>query len=52
MIARPEEAAKLAVTRAINGRDEAVNLDIIKLRNASSVSPTTDARASAASISM
>jgi NitT/TauT family transport system substrate-binding protein len=41
MIARPEEAARIAVTRAINGRDEAVNLDIIKLRNASSVSATT-----------
>ena len=26
MIARPEEAAKVAVTRAINGRDEALNL--------------------------
>ncbi|KPF71058.1 nitrate ABC transporter substrate-binding protein [Bosea sp. AAP35] len=44
MIARPEEAAKLAVTRAINGRDEALNLEIIKLRNLSTVSPTTDAR--------
>ncbi|MGU3494849.1 ABC transporter substrate-binding protein [Xanthobacteraceae bacterium A53D] len=42
MIAQPEEAAKLAVTRAINGRDEAVNFDIIKLRNLSSVSPTTE----------
>ncbi|WP_298966057.1 ABC transporter substrate-binding protein [uncultured Methylobacterium sp.] len=42
MIARPEEAARLAVTRAINGRDEAVNLEIIKLRNRASVSPTTE----------
>ena len=42
MIAKPEEAARIAVTRAINGRDEAVNLDIIKLRNASSVSATTE----------
>ncbi|WP_208111537.1 ABC transporter substrate-binding protein [Enterovirga rhinocerotis] len=42
MIASPEEAAKLAITRAINGRDEAVNLGIIRLRNASTVSPTTD----------
>lgn len=42
MIAKPEEAARIAVTRAINGRDEAVNLDIIKLRNAASVSPTTE----------
>ncbi|WP_035691976.1 ABC transporter substrate-binding protein [Azospirillum halopraeferens] len=44
MIDNPEEAARLAVTRAINGRDEAMNLEIIKLRNASSVSATTDAR--------
>lgn len=42
MIARPEEAARIAVTRAINGRDEAVNLAIIKLRNLSSVSATTE----------
>jgi len=42
MIARPEEAARIAVTRAINGRDEAVNLEIIKLRNLSSVSATTE----------
>ncbi len=41
MIDRPAEAAKLAVTRAINGRDEAINLEIIGLRNASSVSATT-----------
>ena len=33
MIDNPNEAAKLAVTRAINGRDEAINLEIIKLRN-------------------
>lgn len=44
MIAKPEEAAKIAVTRAINGRDEALNLEIIKLRNASTVSATTDAK--------
>ncbi|NQU70026.1 MAG: ABC transporter substrate-binding protein [Rhodospirillales bacterium] len=42
MIAKPKEAAKLAVKRAINGRNEAVNLEIIKLRNISSVSKTTD----------
>ncbi|MCO5089978.1 ABC transporter substrate-binding protein [Bosea sp. (in: a-proteobacteria)] len=42
MIASPEEAARLAVTRAINGRDEAVNLAIIRLRNAASVSATTE----------
>jgi NitT/TauT family transport system substrate-binding protein len=41
MIDHPEEAAKIAVTRAINGKDEKVNLEIIKLRNLSSVSPTT-----------
>jgi len=41
MIANPEEAAKIAVTRTINGKDEAVNLGIIKLRNASSISATT-----------
>ena len=44
MIAKPEEAAKIAVTRAINGRDEALNLEIIKLRNISTVSPTTNAK--------
>lgn len=44
MIARPEEAARIAVTRAINGADEATNLAIIKLRNASSVSDTTRAK--------
>lgn len=42
MIDEPEEAAKIAVVRAINGRDEAINLGIIRLRNASSISPTTD----------
>jgi len=41
MIENPEEAAEIAVTRAINGRDKAVNLEIIKLRNASSQSETT-----------
>ena len=42
MINNPNEAAKLAVTRAINGRDEAINLEIIKLRNISSISETTN----------
>lgn len=42
MIANPAEAARLAVTRAINGRDETVNLEIIKLRNLSSVSQATE----------
>jgi len=41
MMAQPQEAAALAVKRAINGQNEVVNLDVIKLRNASSVSPLT-----------
>jgi NitT/TauT family transport system substrate-binding protein len=41
MIAKPEEAAQLAVKRAIDGTDPAMNLEIIRLRNASSVSTTT-----------
>ena len=41
MIANPKEAAKIAVKRAINGRNEAINFGIIKLRNISSVSNTT-----------
>ncbi len=41
MIDHPEEAAKLAVKRAINGQNEAVNLEVIKLRNVTSVSPLT-----------
>ena len=41
MIADPEEAARLAAKRAIDGTDPDVNLDIIRLRNAASVSPTT-----------
>ncbi len=44
MIAEPEEAATLAVTRAINGRDASINLGIIKIRNASAQSPTTVAK--------
>lgn len=43
MIAEPEEAAKIAIDRAINGRDEAVNLEIIKIRNISAQSETTGA---------
>ena len=43
MIDVPEGAAKIAVTRAINGRDEAVNFEIIKLRNISAQSETTRA---------
>jgi NitT/TauT family transport system substrate-binding protein len=41
MMDQPQEAAALAVKRAINGQNEAVNLEVIKLRNASSVSPLT-----------
>ncbi len=41
MMTQPQEAAALAVKRAINGQNEAVNLDVIKLRNASSISPLT-----------
>ncbi len=41
MIANPQEAAQLATRRAIDGTDAAVNLEIIRLRNASSVSATT-----------
>jgi NitT/TauT family transport system substrate-binding protein len=41
MIARPEEAAQLAVKRAIDGTDPALNLEIIRLRNAASVSDLT-----------
>ncbi len=41
MIASPEEAARLAVKRAIDGSDPALNLDVIRLRNASTVSPLT-----------
>ena len=41
MIARPQEAAQLAVKRAIDGNDPAVNLEIIRLRNAASVSAAT-----------
>ena len=41
MMDQPEEAARRAVKRAINGQNEAVNLEVIKLRNATSVSPLT-----------
>lgn len=44
MIDNPEEAAKLAITRSINGRNESVNLAIIKIRNASAVSGTTQSK--------
>lgn len=38
---QPEKAARLAVRHAIDGQNEATNLEVIKLRNASSVSPLT-----------
>jgi NitT/TauT family transport system substrate-binding protein len=41
MIKQPDEAATLAVKRAIDGKDAAVNLDVIRLRNLSSVSAAT-----------
>ncbi|MCV6575064.1 MAG: ABC transporter substrate-binding protein [Cohaesibacter sp.] len=41
MIAEPEEAAKLAIKHSINGRNEDVNLEIIKIRNISAQSETT-----------
>lgn len=41
MIARPEEAAQLAAKRAIDGTDPALSLEIIRLRNAASVSALT-----------
>lgn len=41
MIQSPEEAAQLAVKHAIDGQNPSMNLDIIRLRNASSVSSTT-----------
>jgi len=44
MIKNPDEAAELAVKRAIDGKNVAINREIIRLRNASSVSPMTDAK--------
>ena len=41
MIRSPQEAAKLAVKFALDGQNEAANLEVIKLRNATSVSPVT-----------
>ena len=41
MMRSPQEAAKLAVKYALDGQNEAVNLEVIKLRNATSVSPVT-----------
>jgi NitT/TauT family transport system substrate-binding protein len=44
MIKNPKEAAKIAITRSINGRNEAINLEIIKIRNISAQSATTRKR--------
>jgi NitT/TauT family transport system substrate-binding protein len=41
MIAHPDDAAQLAQKRAIDGTDASMNLEIIKVRNASSVSELT-----------
>ena len=41
MIATPDEAATLAVKRAIDGTDRGANLEVIRLRNAASVSDLT-----------
>ena len=41
MIAEPAEAAQLAVKRAIDGSDPQLNLELIRLRNAASVSALT-----------
>ena len=41
MIANPDEAATLAMTRAIDGTNRATNLEVIRLRNAASVSDAT-----------
>ncbi len=41
MIANPEEAAQLAARRAIDGTDPGVNLEIVRARNAASVSELT-----------
>jgi NitT/TauT family transport system substrate-binding protein len=41
MMRSPQEAAKLAVKFALDGQNEAANLEVIKMRNSSSVSPMT-----------
>lgn len=41
MIDQPQEAARLAVRRALDGQNESVNLEVIRLRNASAVSTLT-----------
>ena len=44
MIDQPAEAAQLAVKRAIDGQDAALNREIIDIRNRSAVSPLTKER--------
>jgi NitT/TauT family transport system substrate-binding protein len=44
MIQSPQEAAQLATQVAIDGQNPAINLEIIKLRNVSSVSTLTQQR--------
>lgn len=44
MMQSPQEAAQLATQVAIDGQNPLINLEIIKLRNASSVSPLTQQR--------
>ena len=41
MLDHPDEAAQLAVKHAIDGKDAQRNLEVIKLRNASTVNPDT-----------
>jgi NitT/TauT family transport system substrate-binding protein len=41
MMAQPEEAARLAATRAIDGTDPDLALEVVRLRNAASVSELT-----------
>jgi NitT/TauT family transport system substrate-binding protein len=41
MIDNPQEAANLAVKRAIDGQNPAINLEVIKLRNQTTVSAIT-----------
>ena len=41
MIDHPEDAAKLAQKHTINGKDPKTNLEIINIRNVSSVNATT-----------
>ncbi|MDR3452474.1 MAG: ABC transporter substrate-binding protein [Rhodoferax sp.] len=42
MIKNPDEAAALAVKRAIDGKNQAINREVIQLRNLSSVSAATN----------